>query len=486
YRMNPATCAAAAPILITFNLADLQRVADAEQRDVSMFKHPVVNTMVYDPVLDELWLTLSPPNDFSPTPDLVGMFRVHYTEPLGPGPATGPAHLAYLEHGCTNAATYGNSMNFLSYDPGHDSFWACDGVGASPSQLRIADGVVVPTCVTARVNTDSTGAFLGSGSSAGHSNWAVGAAGRVLYVQSEDDVTVEVVETATCLTPKTYTHRLFAEPGNENEQMVCDPFTYSAPSAVLAAPSALWIRDARAELVTPYSVDEPCPWPSRTLLRAPQRLNFGQAGTLCADLSMLGRTRPLANLPMGFMVDGKVAGGASTGADGTSCLDLPAGLAAGPHQIQAGFAGDNQFMPSQASSALTVVGPVLAVAPIPPTVAAAAAGPLRAGASLPPPNPPPTSTFTESPVPAQAFQSQFQSQQVTQAAVMPQQQTQRQVATQTNRRSQRTRMAQQQLLASRLAVGVMTMAFAAAIAAAYSQASATAVARLRYPPRVRH
>ncbi|MHB8508855.1 MAG: WD40/YVTN/BNR-like repeat-containing protein, partial [Candidatus Dormibacteria bacterium] len=56
YRINPATCAAAAPIVITFNLADLQRVADAEQRDVSMFKHPVVNTMVYDPVLDELWL----------------------------------------------------------------------------------------------------------------------------------------------------------------------------------------------------------------------------------------------------------------------------------------------------------------------------------------------------------------------------------------------------------------------------------------------
>jgi hypothetical protein len=104
---------------------------------------------------------------------------------------------------------------------------------------------------------------------------------------------------------------------------------------------------------------------------------------------MAGQGRPLANQRLDFTLGGTRAGSATTGSDGSACIQPVVTLPPGTYAVGAAFAGTAEYHASAASGVLAVLGPPPSApshqpthgfAPPPPPAPLQAAGPpLPAG-----------------------------------------------------------------------------------------------------------
>jgi hypothetical protein len=197
------------------------------------------------------------------------------------------------------------------------------------------------------------------------SSWAAGAQ-DVLYVQLEDDITVVRVDSKTCRTLDTFTHRQFSEgPTNiahEDDQMACDALTFGEGGPGVRAgtgTSALWIRDVTDNTVHAYAIPTgSCPFPTRLAVHsvAPVQVTAGYG--VCATLTSVTTDLPLyiPGMPVQFSLAGAPVGTGVTGVDGRACVPGTAPAAAGSLPLRADFAGNAAHMASTATGTLLVVG----------------------------------------------------------------------------------------------------------------------------------
>jgi hypothetical protein len=232
--------------------------------------------------------------------------------------------------------------NFLTYDFSDDTIWGCS-VGSNyyPGHVD-RSGRAIPSCLDAHQYYPGT--------------WVLGNAGH-LYLQYEDDLTVQEMNDRTCALGKSYTHRIFLEPSGEDEQLACDSVTFGASSHHTPPTTVLWLRDAEALTVTAYAItDGVCPFPTALAYRGDATVSPGQQATLCATLSMAGQGRPLANQRVDFTLGGAAVGSATTAADGSACIQPVVTLPPATYAVDAAFAGTAEYHASAASGSLTVLG----------------------------------------------------------------------------------------------------------------------------------
>jgi hypothetical protein len=340
----------------------------------------------------------------------------------------------------------------FAYDPYRDALWApstrdpgsgypVPGLVAIPKAPSAAPGVAIDTCMSRlqipdrySANTDKVDSSM--------SSWEPGARG-ILYVQLEDDANVLRVNSDTCQILDSFTHTQYSEGKDEDDQMACDPLTFSQEGPLPQTPptSALWIRDAyqvpdpnrpapktpTANDVSAYAItDGFCPFPDALTVKAPLSGAVSTPATICATLRAItsGVAGPLANRVIQFSMDGKVIGSATTDANGYACLTFTLPPNGGPHSFSAAYAGNEAFLPVTAGGVIQVLGG-----------AAQAGPPGPPGFRAVPPNPPPQPPLALIPAPPAPVpqpqvqpQPQAQAQAQTQPGVMTQKQRQTRVS----------------------------------------------------------
>lgn len=451
HALDPSNgCASLPDIVVSFDANEIKAwEASNGLADSSAIS---IDDLSYDARRNRIWVTLgdaADPNTRNGS-TTQGLFLVDVTDGAST-PRRAVAHLALPGVGCGWA---------LSFDEYRNSFWTCpQEASGSPSEISASDGTEIPNCMRAVV-------FTGTGIA----TWAL--AGRSsLYLQSEDDRTIQDYDPDTCAVKGTYLHRTFAEPFGEDEQMACDPLTYgptgrggpSTPTTVL------WLRDAEGFSISPYVIPSgACPLPTQTTYASPTAsVPIGGVAQLCATLQQLYPcgTLGLPDLPVSFNLAGPVSiavpGAATTTGTRFSttpgCLAWPAAVPPGRYTVSANFdpaaAGRTaQYLPSSGQGTLTVTA----------LPTATTQGVIRDGLGVPPLPPPGTPLVAAPPQPvpyseaalteqtqAQAqgqAQAQAQSVAQTQPGMMVQQRTRQQVAAQTARR---TSAQAQPLLATR-------------------------------------
>jgi hypothetical protein len=330
----------------------------------------------------------------------------------------------------TVAPSFANDPDLLAYDPAADAFW----INTPPdgqAGLVTARGQPIQTCMTEALASFGLFSPDGGGPSA-----FVPAGTGVGYVQTEDDLNVFRIDTASCTLLSGFSHRLYSESSDENDQMACDSLTFTSGDA---GSSVLWLRDAQPDTISAYPVPQGyCPFPTSLAYTGTPAAVAGSTAELCADLSAqrAGQRHPLGDELVHFSVDGRVAGAAPTDALGRSCVATTA-PPAGVHRVHATFAGTRAYAPSDADGTLVTTATVTSAPP------ATGAALLPGGTGLQPPSSEPqTSTGpqlsgqVEEQIASQA-QAQSQSQSQAQAsthlqpALMTQRRTREQVAAQT-------------------------------------------------------
>jgi hypothetical protein len=430
HRTNPQTCADDGTTIVTFDPADLQKVAQVtKEPDTAV--HPYVDTLTYDPNHNVIWLSLASGNAplvgnpanggfFGAGPNVVGVFSATYV-----GGANGPrrnavARLRFTKPHCSG--NFGEGLDMFAYDFTDDTIWGCDArpSGQPPPPPLIPGLPVNPlggndtfSGMTAHLHLD--GSLIPSCESTDYdqlATWVVGGRNR-LYIQSEDDTTVFEADASTCKVLSVMHHRNFNEPLAEDEQMACDSITFgveavAAGSTPLTKPtSVIWLRDATAGAIVAYAVpDSSCPYPTVTTLAPPAPVMRGQVATLCATLVHRGVTRPLLNEPLDFTVAGHYAGRGYTDGGGVACTGTFVGLPAGTYPVTVAFGGNFEYLPSSDSGSVGVSVPAMP-GENPPVLPPAL---IPNGTSPPPPqqaNPQPVTN----PNPATQPQTQSQGQQ---------------------------------------------------------------------------
>ena len=263
-----------------------------------------------------------------------------------------------------NACTW-----LLTYDFSDDTIWGCSANNDAMAHLT-RTGTTIPSC-------------LDRGGVQYPGTWVLGNAGH-LYLQYENDTDIQEMDDRTCALGTTYTHRVFAEPGGEDEQLACDSVTFGASSGHTPPTTVLWLRDAEALSVTAYAIrDGVCPFPTRSVYQGDPSVWTGQSANLCSTVTLLGHDKPLPDLPVDFTVGGIPVGSGTTGPDGQACIQPVISLQPGTYPVRAAFAGTAEYRASDASGTLVVYGPP-PPAPPPPG---------------PPPKPAPPPPFIQPPLP---------------------------------------------------------------------------------------
>ncbi|MHB8718994.1 MAG: hypothetical protein ACYDAC_08910 [Candidatus Dormibacteria bacterium] len=421
YYMNPATCAYGGEVDVTFSHADIAAVASSSGW-YSGAQQPFIEDISYDARRNTLWGTIQPSPCCEGT-DRLPLFT--YTVTRAPTPATHGTAVARLRAIVGECPPGQYELAMMSYSYTDDSLWTCNASNRA-SHLRAADlATIPPSCFDPIVDP-------GGGGSTGYGDWAV--VGPLMYIHSEDDSHVNVYTQADCQLLRSLVHRTFLEPNNEDEQMVCDPVTFSPRSGfALPQTAAMWIRDASAGLVTAYGLTDACPLPTALAASPPVVLSGGTPSPqVCATVSLVGPGSPIASLPLQFTVDGQHVADALSSVAGHACAPAPPALAVGRHSVVVSWAGGSDYLPSAATTAITVL-PVVSLAALSPAArnaVAPEATPLRgSGLASLTQGPPQTGSEIEQ---AQAIQSQANSQtQLTvQPGMMVQRRQQEQVAAQ--------------------------------------------------------
>ena len=422
HRVNARTCADDGTILIRLRRADLESHEPCVTYDPAKF---AIDNVTYDPNRDVLWFNLRE--------------RIYDYQLYNTGGADSclfeVTRWAGRRHASSAPAVLppwfgGCGSGWLAYDEFDDSFWSCSrdndsGIGALHFSAR--DGVSLPTC-------GGTPPWMGSSGNTQVATWSAGGPHR-LYVEQEDDTTITLWDTVSCLELARYQHRQFAEAPDENEQMACDPVTFGSANAPV-----IWISDEHLDVfssnpqphgplgtATAYQLPGGyCPLPTRTRYSGPAAIAAGGAARLCASLAARADGGPLAGQVLQFAVDGTAAGSASTDAGGRACVDYTAGLVPGSrHRVTALFGGDRGYLASLATGPLAVSAPALPGLAVGPR-------PLTPPPAAPPPAPQPLPQPLGQPgmqlQPAPGGQPAAQAQGQAQAAAEPETQTQPQVA----------------------------------------------------------
>ena len=258
--------------------------------------------------------------------------------------------------------------SLLTYDFSDDTIWGCTNsyVGAHYSRT----GQPIPSCL----NANNTGYNVAT--------WVLGNTGH-LYLQYEDDISIQEMDDRTCTRGKLYSHAVFNEPGGEDEQLACDSVTFGASSGHAPPTTVLWLRDAEALKVNAYAIsDGVCPFPTQSVYHGDPSVWTGQSANLCSVVTLSGHDKPLDDLPVDFTVGGVAVGSGDTGPDGQACIQPVISLQPGTYPVRAAFAGTAEYRASDASGTLVVYGP-----PPPPPPPG------------PPPKPAPPPPFIQPPVP---------------------------------------------------------------------------------------
>jgi hypothetical protein len=270
------------------------------------------------------------------------------------------------------------------------------------------------------------------------SSWVAGAQ-DVLYVQLEDDITVDRVDSKNCRLLDSFTHRHFSEgpaDGHEDDQMACDALTFGEGAPRVppgTGTSALWIRDVVDNTVHAYAIPTgSCPFPTRLAVKAVPPVQVTAGFTVCATLTSVTTDLPLyiPGMPVQFSLAGAPIGTGITKDDGSACVPGTAPAAAGSLPLRADFAGSAAHMASAATATLLVSAPS----------AGSSTGPCandcsvsNSGKAPPFPHAPPGPVALQLPVqPLPQVQTQAQAQAQPQA----QPQAQSQPATMAQRRTQ--------------------------------------------------
>ncbi|MHB8508862.1 MAG: hypothetical protein ACYDGR_09475 [Candidatus Dormibacteria bacterium] len=443
HRIDAATCVQDSDVLVNFDPAFMQAHRNPKSADncgapsaltyCDPALHPPIDELTFDARRDALWVNVQ-----------LDQGDELFLTKIGPAPGVGPAIATAVN------LFVGGCGPLLTYDFSTDSLWTCSGSAARndqrPARLR-TDGVATPTCMSSL----GIGTGVRNNGTRGMATWLFAGPGR-MFVQAEDDQTLYEYDSDHCSLVRTYVHRVFSEPSGEDEQMACDPV--SLPGQTL-----IWLRDAQAQLVTAYSMSGTCPLPTTTSLGNLQPLAPMASLTICSSSLFRGKSVP-DGIPVDFQVDGKQFGGSLT-AGGNACATGTAPPTAGVHPVSATFTGNNQFLTSSDTGALTLQAPLTAVFSVPPALL-----PPQAGVLAPPaqgPNPPPTQSVSEVQVQGQVqAQGQTQTQTVSQPGLAAAEQRQPQLARQTARREQRRQNQQLQLQALSLlsSVGALSVALA--------------------------
>jgi hypothetical protein len=374
--------------------------------DPHQFKsNPVFGQVAYDVNRNVMWVAV---NDYT---DQLRMEVLEVTVtravsgPLSVSSAVGVLRWKGVRNGGTANCGW-------AYDWTTDTILSCQtSQGVSTDRVRPMDGTPVPSCLDAyRADT-----------SPGQNGWTVGAPGS-LYIEQETDTTMLALETTTCHVYETYVHRFMGETTQEDDQLACDGVSLGEGSGYPAPTSVIWERDEAANIVSAFAVpDAYCPYPTVTTYLGPSSAERGSAGALCAALQTRGRNLPLHNQPLDFRLDGVEVGIQQTGSTGVACVPTFFDLPAGRHTVEASFAGNHAYMPSEDVGTLTIWEPGQAVVAAP-TINLPPPPPPPAPAGGAPPPPPST---VNAPAPATvesiapAVQAQPQPQPVSQAMGQP-------------------------------------------------------------------
>jgi hypothetical protein len=262
HMLDPRTCSPLPDVQVSFTQADLTAWAVANGAgpsyqpdggiDCRAVTHPTIEDLAYDDSRHVIWASIGnaePAPDYPDNPypycangpTTIGLFAITVAGDPASG-AVGRASAAFLDNGCGR---------LLAYDRGQDRVWSCDRARGlidpgAPSELDPASGYVIPSCAPSIADDGAT-----------TSAWTI--AGDHVYVQLEDDSTLNVFDTRACTWVARYAHRGFIEPLAEDEQMACDGTTFAAGSAPLASgtqATVLWVRDAVSSTVSAYTIPE--------------------------------------------------------------------------------------------------------------------------------------------------------------------------------------------------------------------------------------
>jgi hypothetical protein len=418
HKYNGGACVSDGDILVDFDPAEIRRANAANSNPVKYDSAPVIDTLAVDTNHHAIYVSLwTRPSWLGGTdqPD-VGIFYVRITD-SGDGarrPAHGVATFRYTLQHCLNP---GGGMELLTYDPTDDTLWTC--AQRNPGHIHAADATVIPTCMAGlnqlyRTNSATNDLATWTWVSPGH-----------LYLQTEGDSTADDIDTSNCRRVATYAHAIYAEPDNEDEQMVCDPISIDRATV-------LWLRDGGAGTVSAYTMpDGYCPVPTSLHYDGDTHVVRGQTALLCATLSRVGDDVPVADRSVSFQLNGDLLGNAISDGNGRACVLTVVTLGAGPYPITTSFNGDRSYTASNDKATLTVseVAPHFAVPP--PAALLPALGPAALPPHGPVNGPNPQVTTNQAPqVQGQTQvqpQGQAQAQTVAQPGVIGQQQEQVQV-----------------------------------------------------------
>ena len=232
HTLDPTSCSPLPDIHVAFHQADLNAWAAAQGWAGSSCQHvihPTIGDLGYDPVHNLIWASIGdadPSGSCQEGSAARGLFTISVGVDSARG-RIGTASAAILDNGCGFA---------LAYDAAQGRVWSCDQSIASgvPSELDPRTGQVIPSCASSMYD-------------AYFATWTLAGLDHV-YVENEDDTTLNVFDARSCELVGQYEHRPFIEPLHEDEQMACDSVTFATP--------VLWVRDAEASTLSAYTIPE--------------------------------------------------------------------------------------------------------------------------------------------------------------------------------------------------------------------------------------
>lgn len=283
------------------------------------------------------------------------------TRCFNPAASTSSSVVATTSFACLDTS-------FFSYDVYGGGIWSLgtppgggNGVNDPHQGYLDVDGTFHDSCVSEL--GDNFGAAVAGGDG-------------YLYLLAEDDATVVKMATSDCRYVSSLTLAANAgENSNEEEQMACDPLSFSVP--------VLWVRNSVTGSADSYPIpDAYCPFPTRlTMISGPTSARPGNHVTFCYSLAAAldGSWQQLANQPISVNVGVNHLGDGITDAAGKACVTSVGLFDPGSFPVTASFAGTQAYLPSQAQSNLSLptspVGLVVAGLALPP-VGGSLGGPL--------------------------------------------------------------------------------------------------------------
>jgi hypothetical protein len=396
---DPVTCQETGRLVVHFDPGTYQdarkrAISDEDNHPLMLPERPSVDSVAYDAVHDELWLSVTrvaetlPPysGEHPPAP-----FPVWAVPRSGVGDDR-HAELRFWTEPCSIGG-----VGLLAHDRGSDSLWTCD--GKVPGEL-LRSGTGRATCLHP----------LFQGSAAEGTVWKVFGWGVSLpgtLVALRDDSTafpprrVEQYNARTCTHTASWSvgvadHLIDPRQGPEwvSKQIVCDPLTFRERlNGAPAPPAVAWMRRG-PRFVAFTAPGLACPSPTALGYTGAAGVRPGTRLDACATVTVPGPAVPLPHAPVRISVAGGPARMAASDANGKACVpfDVPANTAQGTRlTVKAEVVEDAHLLGS------TAVGSVL-VGQVP----VSAAPPF-----LPPPlipKPPPPIPFPPAPAPAPAPQ----------------------------------------------------------------------------------